>query len=123
MQFDFVNTILRFAQNYVVTTNRDFTMLKGREVVAIATFNAYMSLQPMSNKILRMLESGDWDSAEYVGFHYASDKLPILKDELLGTTHGDLKCIETGRWNDYGVFVTGWVRRDSYQTEGVDVDA
>lgn len=119
IQFDFTNTILRFAQTYTVTSQKDYVMVKGREDVTASTFSVFMSLQPMSREVLKMLEEGDFDEATYVGWQYSSDNLPIKKDLMLGTNKGDLKCIAIERWDDYGVYVTGWTRRDAYQTEEV----
>jgi len=118
-QFNFIQTITRFSQPYTVTTGRNTTYVKGRENNVDATFDAIISLQPMSQEVLNMLESGDWDSANYVGFQYASDLLPIKKDILLATKYGDLKCVALDRWDEYGVYVTGWRRLDGYQTESV----
>lgn len=119
-QFNFINTITRFSQTYTVTHQINTTFLKGRPQGTNETFDVVMSLQPMSKELLDMLESGDWDSAEYVGFQYSSDKLPIKKDLMLATSKGDLKCIAIDRWTDYGVYVTGWKRLDAYQTESTE---
>lgn len=118
-QFNFTQTIMRYAQDYVLTKLNNIAMLKGREDVTESTVPVIMSLQPMSKQMLKMLESGDWDSAEYVGFQYPTDNLPILKDEMRGTSKGDLKCIAVKRWDDYGVYVSGWARTDAFQSEAV----
>lgn len=118
-QFNFIKTITRFSQTYEVTTGRNTTYVKGRESSTNETFDVIMSLQPMSKEVLDMFESGDWDSANYVGFQYASDILPIKKDIMLGTKYGDLKCVEIDRWDEYGIYITGWRRLDGYQTESV----
>lgn len=120
-QFNFINTITRFSQVYTVTTNRNIALVLGREVPTLATFSNSISLQPASNEVLEMLETGDWDSADYIGFQYPTTELPIKKDELLGTKYGDLKCIEIQRWDEYGVYVTGWARLGSYQEESAVV--
>lgn len=120
-QFNFTNTITRFSQNYTVTTNRNIALVLGREVPTTATFSILMSLQPATNELLEMLPTGDWDSAEYIGFQYPTSQLPIKKDELLATRYGDLKCVEIQRWDSYGVYVTGWARLGSYQKESAVV--
>lgn len=120
-QFNFINTIIRFSQDYTVTTNRNIALVLGREVPTSETFSNLISLQPTSNEVLEMLPSGDWDSADYIGFQYPTSQLPIKKDELLGTKYGDLKCVELQRWDDYGVYITGWTRLDAYQQESAVV--
>ena len=116
-QFNFVKTIMRYAQQYTITKLANTVFVKGREVNETTDVAAIISLQPSSNKILKMLESGDWSSADYIGFQYSSDNLPDLKDTMIGTIYGDLKCVERAEWGLYGVSVSGWQRLDAYQTE------
>ena len=120
-QFNFIKTIDRFSQNYTVTTNRNIALVKGREVSTPATFSNLISLQPTTNELLEMLPTGDWDSAEYIGFQYPTTELPIKKDELLTTRYGDLKCVEIQRWDEYGIYITGWTRVGSYKQESAVV--
>ena len=118
-QFNFIRTIMNFAQPYSIIKETNITFVKGREVPSgIKEVPAYMSLQPMSAKILKMLETGDWDQAEYVAFQYSTDNLPINKDTM-ETKHGTLKCIEINNWTDYGIYVSGWIRENAYQDESV----
>ena len=119
--FNFINTITRFSQDYIVTTKRNIALTLGREVPTLETFPNSISLQPTSNEVLKMLPDGDWDGAEYIGFQYPTSKLPIKKDELLSTKYGDLKCVEIQRWDDYGLYITGWARIGSYQKESAVV--
>lgn len=116
-QFNFTKTIMRYAQQYTITKLTNTVFIKGREVPGFTDVSAIISLQPSSNKILKMLESGDWSSADYIGFQYSSDNLPDLKDTITGSIYGDLKCVEAAEWGLYGVFVSGWQRLDAYQTE------
>ena len=118
-QFNFVRTIMNFAQPYSIIKETNIIFVKGREVPSgTKLFPVYMSLQPMSAKILKMLETGDWDQAEYVGFQYSTDTQPKVKDTM-ETRYGTLKCIEINDWADYGVYVSGWIRENAIQDESV----
>ena len=117
--FNFVQTILRYAQNYTLTKLNDYTLVKGREEVNESTVELDMSLQPKSDKILRMLDTGDWDKANFIGFQHSNDNLPNIKDEMRGTSKGDLKCVGVMNWEDYGVYVSGWERLQAYGDEEV----
>lgn len=116
-QFNFIKTILNFAQVYTLTRLINTTFLKGREVNQSENVSIMMSLQPSTNNILKMLPTGVWDSAEYIGFQYSGETLPVKKDQMIGTKFGDLKCVEYINWSVYGVYVTGWQRIDAYNKE------
>lgn len=115
-QFNFIRTILNFSQSYTVTKERTVGFVKGREVPnKVITIELDMSLQPKSSEMIAMFKSGDWDSADYIGFSYPASSLPFKKDIIEDTQFGTLKCVEIERWNDYDVYITGWQRLSSYE--------
>lgn len=122
-QFNFIKTIMRFSQSHTLKRRVNTTFLKGREVNQGENITILMSLQPSSPNIIRMLPEGDWDSADYIGFQYPQDKLPIKKDELNSSNYGSLKCMEYNNWEEFGVYVTGWTRIGAYENEDTSTPA
>lgn len=121
-QFNFINTIMKFSQKYTLKRLVNTTFVKGREVNQGDNISIYMSLQPATSNIVKMLPEGNWDSAEYVGFQYPQDKLPVKKDTLDTSNYGDLRCMEFTNWSEYGVYVTGWTRINTYENVDVSVE-
>lgn len=121
-QFNFINTIMKFSQKYTLKRLVNTTFLKGREVNQGDNEVIYMSLQPSTSNIVKMLPEGNWDNAEYIGFQYPQDKLPVKKDTLDTDNYGDLRCIEFTNWSDYGVYVTGWERIHTYENVNVGIE-